>query len=128
MKGGERLDHTVGVGTEGVWRGGLGGGGGQGGRYRVAGIEGGRGEGGGGREAVEREAAGWKAAVTVVEARAAVTVVEARAAVTVAVRRRGRMIPVRGRRRRRVRPGAEPKLSTGVLRRDACGARCWVEP
>jgi hypothetical protein len=46
-------------------------------------------------EAVEREAAGWKAAVTVVEARAAVTVVEARAAVTVAVRRRGRMIPVR---------------------------------
>jgi hypothetical protein len=23
-----------------------------------------------------------------------------------------------------VRPGAEPKLSTGVLRRDACGARC----
>ena len=64
----------------------MGGGGGQGGRYRVAGIEGGRGEGGGGMEAVEREAAGWKAAVTVVEARAAVTV---------AVRRRGRMIPVR---------------------------------
>ena len=23
-----------------------------------------------------------------------------------------------------MRPGAEPKLSTGVLRRDACGARC----